>query len=566
MNSSSRIGLVGGIILFMLFILWLFSPGEEEKKQSGGSSVFKSSNWETKFLPDDKNPLGGYLFHEMLKAHLNPNQKTLVADHPFALDSILQSDDKPKSFVFLGNNLGIGSVDFDSIISSVERGSDVFMSFNKLSLNMPQFFSDTCYFVSDYDSKVKVFTPFGNYDMYNFYQKDTVAAEWLAFGDLVTKGKSQALSSFMQMDNFVVIYMGKGRVFLHTNPIMFCNYQVKRKSGFKYTSYAIDQLSEDNDVVLLELGRLPDNFGSSDTDDQSGNGGKEDNSYLKIILENPYLRMALFLLIGGVILYVIFRTRRKHPIVPFQEKKKDMTMAFAETITSIYFAKRNPYGLLQVQRKNFYATVQKHFFVDLNRRDGDRELIVLSEKTNIPMEELRDLINRYETKEAFSVSDQMIIEMNKRQRKFYKDVGIISDRIEERVKLRELVFRRGIIFPAILILLGIFGIFAGFYMLVIAKGVGIVFWPLGLVFALMGILRLANPYLIVKEKELVYYSAFGRKKIFPRGDILTTQATRSGVVITFKNNRQLIINYWDLSRFDRQQFERFISKVHTLEL
>ena len=31
-------------------------------------------------------------------------------------------------------------------------------------------------------------------------------------------------------------------------------------------------------------------------------------------------------------------------------------------------------------------------------------------------------------------------------------------------------------------------------------------------------------------------------------------------------NKQLIINFWDLSRFDTDQFKRFVSKFHNLEL
>jgi hypothetical protein len=39
-----------------------------------------------------------------------------------------------------------------------------------------------------------------------------------------------------------------------------------------------------------------------------------------------------------------------------------------------------------------------------------------------------------------------------------------------------------------------------------------------------------------------------------------------GVILVFRNNKELIINYWDLSRFDQEQFKRFISKFHNLEL
>jgi len=149
--------------------------------------------------------------------------------------------------------------------------------------------------------------------------------------------------------------------------------------------------------------------------------GKKDDSYLKFILENPYLRTALILLILGVILYVIFRSKRKRPTVPVIQEQKAMTLAFAETITSIYFAKRSPYGLLQVQRKNFYATIQRHYFLDLNRREGDRELRMLAEKSNRSLEEIQNMVGLLETKEVTKVDDQTITEVAQKQRAFYKE-------------------------------------------------------------------------------------------------------------------------------------------------
>lgn len=564
MTSQRKIGLILGVILFILLIVWLFSS-DDETNGITDAQYFTSSNWDDKYDPFDKNPRGTYLFHRLIQARIG-KRDIYVAETRRQLDSIIHINSKPKTYLFLGNTFGMDSRYADSIFAQVERGSDVFISFHQITNNVSRRFFKHIDFRNDYNTKAIVYTPKGKFEMLNIYEKDTLACEWLAFGEVNTRGDSRSLSSFMEMDNFIEIKIGKGRAFFHTDPQMFYNYQVKRKAGFGYTSYVLGFLSKNKDVVLLELGRVPEDNGDNDTEDDSGKDGKEDRSYLRFIFENPPLRTALLLIIAGVILYVIFRSKRKRPTVPFLEKQKDMTLAFAETITSIYFAKRNPYQLLQLQRKNFYSNINKHFFVDLNRREGDRELIILSEKSNKPLDEIKRLIHMLETKGETAVTDQLITEVGKQQRAFYKDVGIITEELTERVQKREMVFRRGLLLPSLMIIFGLFGFLVGLYLLVDAKGIGIALWPVGILLTLLGVIRLANPYLVVAENQIVYYTEFGSKKVFDRTDIISTKATKSGVMILLRNDRKLVINYWDLSSFDKKQFEHFISKVHTLEL
>lgn len=565
MNSSKKIMLIGGVLLFGLLLVWLFSPGGVQGSQDANAKNFYSSDWRTKYQPFDKNPRGTYLFHTLLQTHVKSKDMYIASDEA-ALDSIIGMNDKKKTFIFVGNLFGLEDPEIDSIMGQVQQGSDLFLSFNKSTENVLERFFDEFYLRTDYAESELVFSPAGDFEMWSIFQKDTVARQWNAFGDIVTSGDSKSLSSFMEMDNFIEIKLGKGKVFVHTNPNMFFNYQLKRTPGFKYANYTIDQLSKYRDVVLLELGRLPDDFGDEDVDEQEGTGGKKDESFLRWILERPNLRNALLLLIVGLILFVIFRSQRKRPVVEYRGKKKNMTLAFTETITSIYYSKRNPYGLLQVQRKNFYATILKHYFVDLNRREGDREIRTLSEKSNKPFDEIKALILQLETKEVSRVTDQTIMEVSKRQQAFYKDMGIITDRLETRMKKREMIFRRSLTLPMLLIFLGILAVLCGFYFLVIAVGVGIAMWPIGVALITFGVLRLIHPYLKVTEKQLILYNGLGGKREFLREDIISTKSTSSGVVIQLHNDKKLVINYWELSYFDREQFDRFISKVHTLDL
>ncbi|MDG1330834.1 MAG: hypothetical protein P8P74_00780 [Crocinitomicaceae bacterium] len=573
MNRQTQIGVFFGTIVFMVLMVWIFSAGGDEERKVGKKSrpTFVSSDWEPQYEINDKNPLGLYLFTTLTQAHLDKQHDVKVINTSYELDSLQQKDSTEKTYMFVGNYFGMDLDDLDSVLSDVRRGSRLFISFD--NLYDEHYFSlfDSVDFQFDYDQEVNVYANGKPHNMISLYQKDTIARKWWAFGNYGFPGGSEELSSFMEMPNFLKVEYGDGYLYLHSTPNLFFNYQIKRKPGYRYAAFVLNNLPKDQDVHLLEVGRLPDDDGEYDLEDfleDNGEGDmeKQDDSLLQFIFKEPNLLTALLLCILGLILFVIFRSKRTRPVVPFIPKKKNMTMAFAETITSIYLSKRNPYGLLQVQRKNFYDTIHRYFFVDLNHRNGDRELQILSEKSNTPIEEIKAIIDKYETKQAASVSEEFVANLAKQRHAFYRRVGIISDKLVDRLQMREMVFKRAMWLPALMILVGIVIVLVGIYFLTTSVGIGIALWPIGMILTTLGVLRLSKPYLTVTKEHLTYYSPLARKHVFNRADLNSTEVLGTGVVLNFNNNRKLIINYWDLSAFDRKQFERFVSRLHIQEL
>ena len=569
MNKQSQIGIFLGTVLFMVLMVWMFSSGEKkiEPTKKAIRPTFVSSDWAQKYQINDKNPLGLYLFTTLTQAHLNAKNSVKVINTTHQLDSLQLKDSTDKTYLFVGKDFGMDIPDLDSVLSDVRRGSRLFISFDNLfDKNYLQLF-DSVDFQFDYGHEINIYASGKSHNTINIIQNDTVAIKWWAFGDYSFQGKSEELSTFMEMPNFIKAEYGEGYLYVHSTPNAFFNYQLKRKSGFQYTAFVLNQLPKGQDVHLLELGRLPDDMGDYNIDEEGDTDStKEDTSLLQLIFKEPNLLIALLLCILGLLLFVIFRSKRTRPVVPFIPKKKNMTLAFAETITSIYLSKRNPYGLLQVQRKNFYDTVHRHFFVDLHHRDGDRELQILSEKSNTPIEEIKRFISKFETKEASSVSEEYVANLAKEKQAFYRRVGIISDKLIERLQLRELIFKRTMWIPSLMIFFGIGIIIFGLRFLTDSIGIGIVMWPIGIVLLILGVLRLSNPYLTVTKEDLTYYSVLGRKTIYKRSELHSTEIRGSGVVMNFNTNKKLIINYWDLSAFDRKQFERFVSRLHIQEL
>lgn len=487
-----------------------------------------------------------------------------MIQNEWELDSIVELK-KKKTFLFVGKNFGLNDREMDSILAEVHRGSVLFLSFHNLTENLYPKLFNAYSFKLDFDEEINVYMNHERHQMINLYQNDTIACDWLAFGDLEFDESYTGLSSFMGMDNFVKVQHGDGFVYLHATPNMFFNYQVKRKDGFAYASKVLDELPKDQDVYLLELGRLSDNYGNYDLNEEDEAEGKEDSSYLTLFFKDPMLRRAMLLSLLGMFLFVVFRSKRKRPVVPYLKKKKNTTLAFAETITSIYFSKRNAYGLLQLQKKNFYDTMHRYFFVDLYKRDGDKEISVLAEKTNSRVEEIQAFVDVFETLEGVEVNEQIVTDVDKKMHNFYRRVGIISDQLDNKIQPKEMVFNRSLFLPAIMIFVGVAMIVFGLYLLSSAVAGGVVLLPIGMILIFLGGIRVSKPYFVANQNKFVFYNSIGRKKEFDKQDLISIEQKKSGAIFHFPN-KDVIINFWELDRFDRKQFERFVSNMHVLEL
>jgi len=116
MNRQTKIGLIGGVVLVMMLLIWLFSDGSDDNQKN--KKVFTSTNWTKKFQLYDKNPLGLYFFTALSRVHIDSNHKVMVATNNTILDSLILANDDPKTFLFVGNHFGVLT---DEVASSPKR-------------------------------------------------------------------------------------------------------------------------------------------------------------------------------------------------------------------------------------------------------------------------------------------------------------------------------------------------------------------------------------------------------------------------------------------------------------
>jgi hypothetical protein len=225
-------------------------------------------------------------------------------------------------------------------------------------------------------------------------------------------------------------------------------------------------------------------------------------------------------------------------------------------------------GIIKLQRQNFYDAMQKLFFVDVSPKANDREkaIRILSEKANIPIAEINELIALFEPENQAALNDVHLAQIAEKQRSIYLRTNSITDRIIERIEGNAIHLQRNLLLSVFLILTGIIVVMLGFYYLVGSIGVGIVLWPIGAVFLAIGIRRINRPYVVINKQEITLYQSFGKVRKLLVVDLMRVSRAKNAYILHSKEDKDLKINKLELSNFDKSQFERFITKHHQIEI
>lgn len=573
MNNKTKIAVVGIVFAVIALMVWLLSGtrGELTQQKYKGQKLkpsYISSTWDEGYYDlTNKDPFGLYLLNFGIKERLNKNIEVSKIDHLYSLDTL--KENQLPTFIFVGEKFILNPEELDSVLSRVEKGSKLFLSADVIDKKMYWELFDNVGLSYIYSEEVEVSVGKNKYEFQFILQNDTIAHNWKGYKNLLTVSnkRHKTLATIGSLESNITLQYGKGYIYLNPNPDMYTNVQLKSKAGYYHSKIWVNRIPKDQPVYWLEIARFKD-LPEDDFDDLFDNEGEgeRDDSYLQYIFEKPQLVTAMILAIIGILLFILFRAKRTQPMVPFIGKKKNMSIEFADTITSIYFSKRNPYVLLQVQKRNFYNAIQKHFYVDLSKRHEDREIITLSQKSNIHRSEIEELLIGLEVSKESAVDENYLIELTKKQVDFYRRTGMISQRVQSKIDARVFKFYRNYWLSTVLILGGILILLLGMYYLAQSFGIGIVFWPIGIAVITWGSLRLGKPKIEIDDKLIKVYPLFGKPITFEKQDLIAIQSSSNGARLTFAGNKHITINYWELSNLDARQFKRFVQTQNKLEL
>ena len=560
MKNKVQLIVLAAAFLFAALLLFLWkSTGVDS---NGSNTNFHSFNWDKKYGFQSKDPKGLYLFFSLLKFK-HPKQKILEINSPNKFDSVLH-EKKNATFLFIGDTVGLLNSELKQLLAKYNQGSTLFFSSNVLGANI----EDTLLPFAREDIEFKGFA-FSESTSYRFdgqeskfwsqYQTDTLAMEWngynlqnLPFG---LTGNIDGLVKQNSLITFLRIKGSKSNVYFQTNPEPFMNYQMKTKDGFRHADFVLNSIPEENPVYYISTAQVkPLNLDEENNYD----GEEEEQSLMELILNNRTLMNSMILVFLGATLFIIFRSKRRKVVIPIIQKQEGITQTFVQTVASIFLTKQNPYIVQQIQKKNFFDTVLRHYYVDLHRKNDPRDVEVLAEKTGYPLDKMQKLIKelRYENQ---AISNEYVRSISKLQHDFYRHCGIIG---KEEIRASHIFeVNRNIWITSLILISGLTTTSLGLYLLINSKGSGVILWVIGFLLIAYGLLRIIFPHLKVEGEKVTYFNVLGIKNKDENTILKKVENTKIELEI---NGKEVFIPTWDTLNSDIAQLKRFIHQNKNL--
>ena len=392
------------VFLVLLFILEMQLP--------------KNFSWTPTFRHTDKQPFGSCLFDSLLSSTM-PKGYTVTDSslYQLAKDSL-----QPRGILVVADEMNLIPAEVNAIFSMANNGSHVML----VAHGMGDFMCNRL--------GIRIWGYGNSFDLQNFvkYNKERESFEWVSeengykprrfmvFKPLITRKFNFETDS---LDNVIrpcldqqatlrhdavsaTFRQGKGYITFCSLPLLFSNYGIVDQDNATF-SLRLLTLIKDLPVVRTEA-YCPQ---TSDEVQQSP---------LRYAISQPPLRWALYTLMVGALLFLIFEGRRRQRVIPIEKAPENHSLEFIHLVGSLYYHSRERRSLVVRKWTYFAEELRRNIHLDVtDASEDDVTLPTLARLTTIDEQEIRTLIlqlrllaNADETEISKKQMKQYIDQMN----------------------------------------------------------------------------------------------------------------------------------------------------------
>lgn len=175
--------------------------------------------------------------------------------------------------------------------------------------------------------------------------------------------------------SYVRIAWGAGAVLLSTVPYAFTNYNMVTGENAAYVAGAFSYLPE-GDVWW---------------DEHHKPGRRRAGTPLRFVLSEPALRLAYGLGIGTLLLFIVFRARRRQRVIPVVAPPRNTTLAFIETVGRLSYQRRDHRSVAEERITYFLAHLRETLNVPTNEL-GESFIRTVAARSGVPVGQAQALV------------------------------------------------------------------------------------------------------------------------------------------------------------------------------
>ena len=360
----------------------------------------KPLNWKSSFTAVDKIPFGSYVLFEELSTFFKDAAIEKIKEDPYEF----LRDDSYKgnsAYIFINDYITIDKQQLESFKRYVEEGNTIFIS----ARNFGGIISDSLltktqqqYTVLEEDLEARFFNKSILQDSIPNFNKGVYKSVFTNIDTLNTKalGYFELEEPYIETLNYISVSYGKGKFLFHTLPEAFSNYYLLNGNE-RYASQVLSYIEADTIYW----------------DSYLKSGRKIVDSPMRYIFDQKPLQWAYYVLMLGLLLFVIIKGKREQRIIKVIEPLQNTSIEFTKTIGDLYFQHKDFGNIIAKKITYFLETVRSHYYLNTNELDEDfiQKLALKSGKSLEKTNKLITLIRHLKGKAVHSEAD--IIELNK---------------------------------------------------------------------------------------------------------------------------------------------------------
>ena len=363
-------------------------------------------NWRPSYTSVSKIPFGCFvLFNELPNIFSNSEVKSVESS---MYDALLQRDSTILSnYLIINDYIYLDEQETNQVLKYVANGNHVFIATNNLTGKLADTLNIevTQQYGIQEDSVKASFTnkSFQQKDFFftrgvnpsYFVSLDTLNTEVL--GHLEFKSSSLLETNKEETNvrpNFIKTSFGKGNFIINTLPVAYTNFYILDNNK----NYTTQSLSYLNNHLLY-------------WDDYKKSGRKVITSPMRFVLNQPALKWGYYLLVIGLLLFVVFKAKREQRIIPVIKPLENSSVAFAKTVGSLYYQNRDYTNLNNKKITYFLTYIRNRYYVNTTILDENliTQLSAKASKSKDETKALIELIESLKNKPVHTEKDSLVL-------------------------------------------------------------------------------------------------------------------------------------------------------------
>ncbi len=365
-------------------------------------------NWQLSFSGEEKTPYGCFVFREMLD-ELN-GEKELTSNFAGFYTNPLLNQLNHSTLVVVSENFDPDSLEIDQLLQYATQGNTVFISalyfdpafqkkmgFTLGSSNLHLFKE-----VMQQKTDTLLIYPAGSPSPSTCLFKKTLSGS--SFTELDTAIYTS--SSFNSRNEAKLIHrmIGSGEIYLHSEPLALTNYHILY-SNREYANLLALKLPRQN--ILWDNWYKPKRVVNT--------------SPMRFILSEPALRTGYYLILLGLLLYLIFGSKRRQRVIPAYTPPQNTSLDFIRTLGDLYLRNRDHSDLAQKKTTYLWEFIRERYLIKVQQNNAETARH-LSQKSGIRQEAVQELLQlSFELNQHEAVSLKELKELNQHIEYFYKN-------------------------------------------------------------------------------------------------------------------------------------------------